>query len=174
MVMVPVRVLVVLLALKRYPTLPLPAPSAPEVIVNHSALLRAVHLHASCVETTTLAVPESADSVRRSWSIVMLHGAASCITRTRSSLTTISPSRVAGAALAAATNSTLPLPCPDAGDRFEIQLACVETVQAHSGGAVTETADVPPPAATICWGPASVSWHFAGVGPVVTADVFED
>jgi hypothetical protein len=66
MVTVPVRLLLPLLALTRYSTLPLPAPAVPEVIVIHSALLRAVHLHASCVETTMLAVPESADNVRRS------------------------------------------------------------------------------------------------------------
>lgn len=133
MVTVPVRVLVPLLALKRYPMLPLPAPSPTEVIVNHSALLRAVHLHASCVETAMLAVPASAETVRRSWSIVKRHGAASCLTRRRSSLMAISSSRIEGAGLGAATNSTLPSPWPDAGDRFEIQFACVETVHAHSG-----------------------------------------
>ena len=121
MVTVPVRLLLPLLALTRYSTLPLPAPSVPEVIVIHSALLRAVHLHASCVVTTMLAVSESADNVRRSWSIVKRHGAASCLTRTRLSLMAISSSRIKGNGLGAATNATLASPWPDAGDRFEIQ-----------------------------------------------------
>jgi hypothetical protein len=133
MVTVPVRLPVLELALKRYPTLPLPAPSAPEVIVSHSALLRAVHLQASCVDTATLAVPESAETVRRSWSIVKRQGAASCLTRMRVSLMAISSSRIEGAGLGAATNSTLPSPWPDAGARLEIQFACVETVHGHSG-----------------------------------------
>jgi hypothetical protein len=133
MVTVPVRLLLPSLAVTRYSTLPLPAPSEPEVMVIHSALLRAVHLHASCAVTTMLAVPESADNVRRSWSIVKRHGAASCLTRTRLSLMTISSSRIKGNGLGAATNSTLPSPWPDAGDRLEIQVAAVETVHGHSG-----------------------------------------
>ena len=133
MVTVPVRVLLPLLALTRYSTLPLPAPSVPEGIVIHSALLRAVHLHASCVVTTMLAVPESAENVRRSWSIVKRHGAASCLTRTRLSLMVISSSRIKGDGLGAATNSTLASPWPDAGDRFEIQVASVEADHGHSG-----------------------------------------
>jgi hypothetical protein len=69
-VMVPVRLFVLGLALKRYPTRPLPAPSTPDVIVIHPALLRAVHLHVSCAETATLAVPALEETVLCSWSIV--------------------------------------------------------------------------------------------------------
>jgi hypothetical protein len=42
--------------------------------------------------------------------------------------------------------------------------------QAHSGWAVTFMVPVPPSATTL-GGPATVSWHFGGVGPVVTSDV---
>jgi hypothetical protein len=112
-----------LLAVTRIVTVPLPAPSAPEAIVIHSALLRAVHLQASCVETAMLAFAAPAAIVRRSGSMPNRHGAASCITRTRLSLITISASRMLGTSLAAATNSTFPAPCPDDGDTFEIQFA---------------------------------------------------
>lgn len=92
------------------------------------------------------------------------------MTRTRLSLTTISPSRIVPAGFATARNATVPLPWPEVGDKSVIQFAGVVTVQAHSGCAVTVTAPVPP-SATMFAGADSASWHFGGVGPVVTVDV---
>jgi hypothetical protein len=93
------------------------------VTVSHSALLRAVHEHPFKVETETLALLDSAAIVWVSGASVNRHGAASCMTRTRLSLTAISPSRIVGTGLGAAWNCTLPVPCPDAGENSEIQLA---------------------------------------------------
>jgi len=103
------------------------------MIAIHSALLRAVHLHPFDVETATLASRVPGGTVCVSGVRVKRHGAASCITRTWLSLTTISASRIDGTGLGAARNATVPLPCPDAGENSEIQFACVETVHAHSG-----------------------------------------
>src|SRR5688500_13745206 len=80
------------------------------------------------------------------------------------------PSRTEDPSFAAARNDTLPFPCPDVGDRPEIQLALVEAVHAHSGNVVTVTALVPPAASSIAGG-ATVTWHFTGDGP---ADTLED
>ena len=44
---------------------------------------------------------------------------------------------------------TLPFPCPDVGDKPEIQLALVVAVHAHSGNVVTANEPLPPEAAII-------------------------
>ena len=121
MVTVPVRD-PPLLAAMRNATEPLPLPCAPDVMVIQDALLFAVHVHPLSVETATLAVPALALTFWLSGAIAKRHGAASCITRTRLSLTTISPSRIEGTVFAAARNATLPFPCPEVGDKSEIQL----------------------------------------------------
>lgn len=143
-------------AATRNATVPLPSPLADDVIVIQSALLRAVHVHPVAVATVTLALPALAETVWLSGAMVNRQGAASCTTRTRLSLMTISPSRIAGAGFAPARNSTLPLPWPEVGDRSVIQFAGVVTVQAHSGCAVTVNAPVPP-SATMCEGAATAS-----------------
>jgi hypothetical protein len=103
------------------------------VIVIHEALLVAVHVQPFNVDTATLAVTELELTVWASGAIVSGHGAASCITRTWLSLTTISPARVEGVGFAAARNATLPLPWPETGETSEIQLGWLETVHSHSG-----------------------------------------
>jgi len=122
-----------LFAATRNVTVPVPSPSGLDTIAIHSALLCAVHLQPFKAETATLASRVLGGSVCVSGVSVKRHGAASCITRTWLSLTTISPSRIDGTGLGAARNAIVPFPCPDAGKSSEIQLACVETVQAHSG-----------------------------------------
>jgi len=117
----------------RYVTVPLPLPFAPLVIVSHPTLLWAVHVHPVNVATETVPVPASNATDCVGGVSVKRHGAASCMTRTRLSLTTISASRVVGTLFAATLNSTLPFPCPDVGERSVIQAACVVAVQAHSG-----------------------------------------
>jgi len=121
MVTVPVRGPPVLAAMLSA-TEPLPLPCAPDVMVIHDALLLAVHVHPFNVDTATLALPALALTVWLSGASAKRHGAASCITRTRLSLTTISPSRVDGAGFGMARNDTLPLPCPDVGETSAIQL----------------------------------------------------
>jgi hypothetical protein len=121
MVTVPVRD-PPLLAAMRSAREPLPLPWAPDVIVIHDTLLFAAHVQPVNVDTLTLAVPALELTVWLSGAIAKRQGAASCMTRTWLSLTTISPSRIEGTVLAAARNATLPLPCPDVGETSEIQL----------------------------------------------------
>jgi len=103
-------------------TEPLPLPCAPDVIVIHDALLFVVHVQPVNVVTATLAVPALALTLWLSGAIAKTQGAASCITRTWLSLTTISPSRIEGTGLGATRNPTLPLPCPDVGVTSEIHV----------------------------------------------------
>lgn len=121
MVTVPVRD-PPLFAAMRNATDPLPVPCAPDVMVIHDALLLAVHVQPLRVETAMLAAPALELTAWLSGAIAKRQGAASCITRTRLSLTTISPSRIEGTVFGATRNSTLPFPCPEVGDTSEIQL----------------------------------------------------
>jgi len=84
-------------------------------------------------------------------------------------LTTIVPSRTDVPSFAAARNATVPLPCPDVGDRPVIQVALVEAVHAHSGSVVT-VIELLAPAASMIAGAATVTWHLTGSGPVETVD----
>ena len=77
----------------------------------------------------------------------------------------ISASRADAPSLAATRNSTLPLPCPEAGDNPEIQGAALEASHAHSGCVVTENLAAPPLASTAN-GLASDTWHLTGSGPI--------
>ena len=62
-VTVPVRGLVLVLAAIEYPTLPLPLPEPPDVIVIHDALLVAVHAHPVIPVTATEPVVAAAETV---------------------------------------------------------------------------------------------------------------
>jgi hypothetical protein len=88
-------------------------------------------------------------------------------------LTTISPSRVVAVGLVAALNSTLPLPCPEAGDKSDTQPTGAVTLQAHSGAAVIEMVTTPPSAA-ICPGVERLSWHLTRPGAVGISDVLDE
>jgi len=105
-----------LLAATRNVNVPLPLPSARDVIVSHSALLRAVQAHPFNTEMETLTLLALAATDCVSGASEKRHGAASCMTRNWLSLTTISASRVDGAGFGSARNATVPLPCPDAGE----------------------------------------------------------
>ncbi len=83
--------------------------------------------------------------------------AACCDTRTRFSLTMISPSRTAGWGLAAARNRTVPGPWPEVGESSDSQVAAVATSQGHSGDVVTVTELMPPSAPMLDAGAASVT-----------------
>jgi hypothetical protein len=85
----------------------------------------------------------------------------------------MSPSRPDPPSLAATRNSTLLVPCPEAGDNAEIQFTELVAVHAHSGCAVIENEAAPPLASTI-GGAASETWHFTGSGPVGVAVVVEE
>jgi len=72
--------------------------------------------------------------------------------------------------LAAAWNSTLPLPCPEAGVRPVIQVELDDAVHVHSGSVDTVTAFLPPPASIDVEGALRETWHFTGEGPVEVDD----
>jgi hypothetical protein len=125
------------------PTLPFPLRVTGVVNEIQSASAAAVHEQALGADTTISRVPPPASMVRKPGRSSNRQ-AACCDTRTRLSLTTISPSRTEGRGLGAARNSTEPVPCPDVGDRPESQLEPVETSQGHSGDVVTVMLPIPP------------------------------
>jgi len=132
MLTVPVRAAPLLLAMRNV-TEPFPSPVADDAIVIHGALLLAVHMHPVSAVTATLAVPPPALMFVSSGASVNRQGAASCDTRTRSSLIAMSAWRADGAVLDATRKVTVAVPWPDAGEISVIQLACVDAVHAHSG-----------------------------------------
>ena len=165
----PVRPPALPFAATRYEMVPLPSPLALDVIVIHESLIVAVHGHPDRTVTAMVPVVPDAGTVCDEGEISNRQGAGSWETRTRLSLTTMSASRRDAVVLAPARNANEPLPWPDAGASSLIQFACVETVHAHSGCAVTDTVLVPP-AAAIAAGVESVRPHLAGSGPVETLD----
>ena len=122
-----------------------PAP-LPDRVANEIQLasVAMVHEQALTVDTATSRVPPLASMLRLPGRSSNRQGAACCETRTRLSLTTISPSRIEGRGLGATRNSTVLVPCPDVGDRPESQLAAVDTSQGHSGAVVMVTVPIPP------------------------------
>jgi hypothetical protein len=146
---------------------PLPLTGANEI---QPTSVVTVHGHPLSVETATSRVSPLATMVRRSGRSSNLQGAACCETATRLSLTTISPCRFEGKGLGATRNSTVLEPCPEVGDTPESQLAAVDTSQGHSGAVVIVTVPEPPSAPMVGEPTASATWHFCGVGAVVTDD----
>ena len=61
------------------------------------------------------------------------------------------------------------MPCPDVGDKSEIQPDCVDAVHAHSGWVVMVTVPLPPFAssAEVAF---SATWHLSDVGAVVAVE----
>ena len=108
------------------------------------AFVAMVHEQPLIVDTATSRVPPLASMERLSGPSSNRQGAACCETRTRLSLTTISPSRLEGSGLGATRNSTVLVPCPEVGDSPESQFAAVDTSHGHSGVVVTVTVPVPP------------------------------
>jgi hypothetical protein len=70
--------------------------------------------------------------------------------------------------LGATLNPIWPLPCPDAGESAEIQLAWVDAFHSHSWPVVTVIVPAPPPAETLAAD--RLTWHFTGEGPVETLE----
>jgi hypothetical protein len=124
---------------------PVPLVAASEI---QGASAAAVHAHSLSVATLTVEVPPLVATVWVAGVSVYRHGAR-CDTRACSLLMTIAPSRIDEPSLAATRNDTLPGPCPDVGDRPEIQLLLVDAVHEHSGWVATVTLLFPPAASSI-------------------------
>jgi hypothetical protein len=90
-----------LLAATLNATVPVPLPEAGAVIVIHESLLFADQLQPTSVVTLMLPVVPPAPTSSDDGEIVKRHGAAACVTRSRSSLTATSASRATACGLAA-------------------------------------------------------------------------
>ncbi len=128
----------------RIPTVPSPLRATGVVNAIQLASVAAVHEQALAADTAISRPPPAASMARLPGRSSNRQGAACCDSRRRFSLTTISPSRTDGRGLGAARNSTVPEPCPEAGDSPDSQVTLVETSQGHSGDVVTVTVPVPP------------------------------
>jgi hypothetical protein len=140
-----------------------PVPVVGPVRVIHGVSVVAVQEQSPSVATSTVDAPPLVATVWLAGVSVKRHGAR-CETRACSLLIVTVPSRCDAPSFAAARNDTVPLPCPDAGDKLEIQLALVEAVHAHSG-CVATVIEPFPPAASIIGGLVSATWHLTGSGP---------
>ena len=135
---------VVVLAAAVYPTLPLPLPLAPLVIVTHEAPV-AVQVHPLVVVTATVPLPPVAVSDRLAGEMVYVQAAAASVT------VKVLPAIVSVAdlddvvVLAAAVYPTLPLPLPLAPLVIVTHEAPV-AVQVHPLVVVTATVPLPPAA----------------------------
>ena len=125
-------------------TVSAPLPVARVVNEIQPASVEMVHEQALIVDTATSRVSPLASTVRLPGRSSNRQGAACCETRTRLSLTTISPSLIEGRGLGATRNSTVLVPCPEVGVRPESQFAAVDTSHGHSGAAEMVTVPVPP------------------------------
>jgi hypothetical protein len=154
-------------------TLPAPVPLAAPFTTIQRSLVDALHVQPSGTATDTVAVPPFASKrslVALSW---IRQGEASCRTCTCWLLTVIVPCRERPSEFGITRKRTLPLPWPVEGESSVIQLTSAAAFHVHSGGAVMANDCMAPAAATESTEVATVTPHFAGVGPVtVEVDVF--
>ena len=169
-VRVPVRALPVFAATVNA-TEPLPLPVAPDVTVIHASLRLAVQAQPVPVDTVRLPEPPAATTARLAGRSSKRQAAGCWDTWSGLSLTTIEASRIDGSGLGATRNSTVPEPCPEAGDSPESHPAEVDASQGHSGAVVTVRVPVPPSGPMLVDDVANATWHFTGVGVVATAEL---
>src|SRR5687767_6768082 len=148
-VMVPVRAADVLAPTLKA-TVPLPEPAAPEVTVIQGSDATAVQSHVAPVVTVMgVPVPPALPNDADVGANVYVQPVA-CDTATVWPATVSVPLR-GPPALAAAAKVTLPLPLPDVPFVIESQLALLDAIHAHVGGAVTVTVrPLAPDAPTVC------------------------
>ena len=149
-------------------TVPFPLPLSGPVSVIQITSAVAVHAQSASVPTFTLLAPPPALMLRLEGPTSKRQGAR-WDTRACSPLTTIIASREDDPSLGETRNAMLTVPCPDAGEKPEIQFALVAAFQAHSGCVVIASAFIPPPASTMT-GDASDTWHFTGSGLALTVE----
>ena len=131
------------------PTVPLPFPLVPDVMVTHVTLLAAVHaqLGPALTETVLEVVFAGTASVSGDTENVHVIGgpAEACVT-VKVSLATFNVPVRAAPALEATSKLTVPVPVPLVPPVILIQLAVLVAVQGHPPGVVTLNSPVPPPA----------------------------
>lgn len=130
-------------------TVPLPLPLVPAVIVNHDALLAAIHAHPLPAVTVT---GPAAPALAATDSVVGFtkyeHGAAAWFTVTVRPPMVSVPVRAASL-LAATANVTVPLPLPLVPEAIDIHETLLAAVHAHPVAAVTDTDVAVVPAAAM-------------------------
>ena len=146
---VPVRASAVVFDATLKPTVPLSLPLAPDVTLNHVALLAAVHAQPVVVVTEMVPDVAPAGAVIEVGDTVKLHAEASLTTKMRPPIVR-KPLRANEEVFAAALKATVPLPVPLAPDVTVNHVVPLVAVHAQPAWAVTPT--VPgPPAAAIDW-----------------------
>ncbi len=147
--------------------MPVPVPDPLDTSIQAAEL--AVHAQPEGASTVTLTRPPvwgtATDVVAR----LYRHGAGSCFSPTRASLTRMSPERGVAAALGETRTVRVPAPWPEDG-LTTAQLASLLAVQPHSRAALTETLTCAPSAGTDVGTPDTVVWHFGAAGPTSCAD----
>lgn len=147
-VSVPVRLEATVFAATLKPTVPLPDPVAPLVIVIHAALLVAVHAQPVATATVLLPVPPEAAT---DWPVGVMDGehvAAACVTVNVAPAIVSVPVRGDAIVLAATLNPTVPLPEPVAPLVTVIHAALLAAVHAQPAATATVLLPVPPDAAS--------------------------
>ena len=160
-----------LLAATLSATEPLPVPLFPVTTEIHGAVLDACQPHPLGAASETVREPPDAETCPDVLASVTRQAAAAWLIAARWPLTVTPPWRTVASGLGAAWNVTCALPCPDAGESDDIQLASVDALHVHSGGVATETLPVPPAAPIGDEGAVTVTSHLSGDGP--TAVVVE-
>jgi hypothetical protein len=149
-------------------TVPFPLPVVEDVNVIQVASRNTVHPHSLEVAMLRVAEPPLAPVPKLIGETSYRQGAR-WETRACSPFTRMAPSRAEAPSLAATRNDTVADPCPDAGDRAEIQSVVAAASHTHSGCVVTDS-DPAPPTASSAGGVASVTRHFTGFGPSLTSE----
>jgi len=127
------------------PTVPLPVPFAPAVIVSHVSVVEAVQPHPDGIVTATfVAAPPAAGTVWLAGLIDAGHAPA-CVTVCVWPAIVMVPTRLVELGLATNVNATVPLPLPLAPLVIVIHDAAVLAVHAQPVAVVTAI-DVPVPA----------------------------
>jgi len=149
-VRVPVRELVLLLAVALNATVPLPLPLAPPVTVSHDVLLLTpVHAHPASDVTLVEPVPPPAATAPLVGTIEYVQVRPGCVTLKLCPAIVRVPVRGLMLLLAAALNATVPLPLPLATPvKVSHDVLLLTPVHAHPAGDVTPVEPVPPFAGT--------------------------
>lgn len=132
------------------PTEPFPDPELGPLMVNHAALLPAVHAQPAGALTPTAPLPPPDAMVCEVGVISIVQVIGSCVTEYAFPPIVNVPVREEPVALAAALTPTDPLPVPDAPLVTVSQPLLLTAVHAHPAGAVTDTVAVPPPEGMPC------------------------
>jgi hypothetical protein len=137
-----------------------PFPLAPDVIAIQSASDAAVHVQSALdARTSTLPDPPACENDAELFASVSRHWAAACVTCARNPFSMMPPLRATGSPLAAAANSTVPLPCPERPAVMLSHGTSGSAVHSHSRSVLTGIAPLPPSAGRVAVGASNATAH---------------